>query len=51
VNLFAAAQVAGIPIDRMIPYLGVFIAVVLGCLMVVTYVPALSLLLPELVFR
>ncbi|MDW8399596.1 MAG: TRAP transporter large permease subunit [Acetobacteraceae bacterium] len=51
VNLFAAAQVAGIPIDRMIPYLGVFIAVVLCCLMVITYVPALSLLLPGLVFR
>jgi tripartite ATP-independent transporter DctM subunit len=51
VNLFAAAQVAGISIDRMMPYLGVFIAVVLCCLMVVTYVPALSLLLPGLVFR
>jgi tripartite ATP-independent transporter DctM subunit len=51
VNLFAAAQVAGISMDRMMPYLGVFIAVVLCCLMVVTYVPALSLLLPGLVFR
>jgi C4-dicarboxylate transporter DctM subunit len=51
VNLFAAAQVAGITIDRMIPYLAVFIGVVLCCLMVVTYVPALSLLLPTLVFR
>ena len=50
VNLFAAAQVAGISIDRMIPYLGVFIALVLCCLMVVTYLPALSLLLPSLVF-
>jgi tripartite ATP-independent transporter DctM subunit len=51
VNLFAAAQVAGVSIDRMLPYLMIFIAVILGCLMVITYVPAISLALPNLVFR
>jgi tripartite ATP-independent transporter DctM subunit len=51
VNLFAAAQVAGCGIDRMMRYLAVFIAVILGCLMVITYVPWLTLVLPRLVFR
>ena len=50
-NLFAAAQVAGCGIDRMMRYLGVFIAVILACLMVITYVPWLTLALPQLVFR
>lgn len=51
VNLFAAAQVAGCSIDKMMKYLGVFIAVVFACLMVITYVPAITLVLPHLVFR
>ncbi|MCX8133283.1 MAG: TRAP transporter large permease [Roseococcus sp.] len=51
VNLFAAAQVAGCGLDRMMRYLAVFIAVILGCLMIVTYVPWLTLVLPNLVFR
>jgi tripartite ATP-independent transporter DctM subunit len=51
VNLFAAAQVAGTSIDRMMRYLGVFIAVIFGCLMVITYVPWITLALPHLVFR
>jgi len=51
VNLFAAAQVAGVSIDRMIPYLVIFIAVILCCLMLITYVPWIALALPNLVFR
>lgn len=51
VNLFAAAQVAGIGMDRMMRPLLVFIAVVFACLMVITYVPAFTLALPDLVFR
>jgi tripartite ATP-independent transporter DctM subunit len=51
VNLFAAAQVAGIGIDRMMRYLPVFIGVIFACLMVITYVPWISLALPHLVFR
>ncbi|MBR0670810.1 TRAP transporter large permease [Neoroseomonas soli] len=51
VNLFAAAQVAGCSIDRMMKYLVVFIAVVFACLMVITYVPAITLTLPQMVFR
>ncbi|MBP0464917.1 TRAP transporter large permease subunit [Roseomonas sp. PWR1] len=51
VNLFAAAQVAGCSIDRMMKYLVVFIGVVFACLMVITYVPAITLTLPQLVFR
>lgn len=51
VNLFAAAQVAGVGVDRMMRYLAVFIAVVLACLMIITYVPAVTLTLPSMVFR
>lgn len=51
VNLFAAAQVAGIGVDRMMRYLVVFIGVILVCLMIITYVPAIILFLPNLVFR
>ena len=51
VNLFAAAQVAKIGIHRMIPYLLIFIAVIFACLMVITYVPAISLSLRDLVYN
>lgn len=51
VNLFAACQVAGTSIDRMMRYLGTFIAVVLACLMVITYVPAITLFTRDLVYR
>ena len=51
VNLFAAAQVAGVGIDRMMRYLVVFIAVVFTCLMVITYVPGITLFLRDLVYR
>jgi len=51
VNLFAAAQVAGCGVDKMMRPLGIFILVVIACLMIVTYVPALTLTLPQLVFR
>lgn len=51
VNLFAAAQVAGCGIETMMRYLFVFIAVIIACLMLITYVPALTLVLPHLIFR
>lgn len=51
VNLFAAAQVAKVGVDKMLPYLLAFIAVVFGCLMLITYVPGVTLLLRDLVFR
>ena len=51
VNLFAAAQVAKVGIHRMIPYLLIFIAVIFACLMVITYVPAISLALRDLVYN
>jgi tripartite ATP-independent transporter DctM subunit len=51
VNLFAAAQVAGTSIDKMMRYLPIFIAVIFGCLMVITYLPWITLALPQMVFR
>jgi len=50
VNLFAACTVARISLDRMVTSLVPFVLVVLGCLMVITYVPALSLGLRDLVY-
>jgi tripartite ATP-independent transporter DctM subunit len=51
VNLFAAAQVANTSIDKMMRYLPIFIAVIFACLMVITYVPMISLALPTLFLR
>ena len=51
VNLFAACTVARISLDKIIGHLLPFVAVVLACLMVITYVPALSLGLRDLVYR
>ena len=51
VNLFAACTVARISLDRMVKDLVPFVLVVLACLMVVTYVPVLSLGLRDLVYR
>ena len=51
VNLFAACTVARISLDRIVPYLLPFVLVVLGCLMVVSYVPGLTLGLRDLVYK
>ena len=51
VNLFAACTVARISLDKIIRHLVPFVGVVLACLMVITYVPALSLALRDLVYR
>ena len=50
VNLFAACTVARISLDRIITHLIPFVLVVLGCLMIITYFPALSLALRDLVY-
>ena len=51
VNLFAACTVAKISLDQIVTRLLPFVAVVLGCLMVITYFPPLSLFLRDLVYR
>ena len=51
VNLFAACTVARISLDRMIKDLVPFVLVILVCLMVVSYVPALSLTLRDWVYH
>ena len=50
VNLFAACTVARISLDRMIKDLIPFVLVIVACLMVITYVPVLSLGLRDLVY-
>jgi C4-dicarboxylate transporter, DctM subunit len=51
VNLFAACTVARISLDRIIPYLLPFVLVILGCLMLISYIPAISLTLRDLVYK
>ena len=50
VNLFAACTVAKISLDRMVTQLIPFVLVVLACLLVITYIPGISLFLRDLVY-
>ncbi|MDB5895862.1 MAG: C4-dicarboxylate transporter permease, partial [Rhodoferax sp.] len=50
VNLFAACTVARISLDRIVTHLLPFVLVILACLMVITYVPWISLSLRDLVY-
>jgi tripartite ATP-independent transporter DctM subunit len=50
VNLFAACTVAKISLDRMIKDLIPFVLVIVVCLMIISYVPILSLGLRDLVY-
>ncbi len=51
VNLFAACSVAKISYERIIPAIIPLVVVVSACLMVITYVPQLSLFLRDLVYH
>jgi len=51
VNLFAACTVARISLDQIVTRLIPFVLVVLGCLLVITYVPVLSIGLRDLVYK
>ncbi len=51
VNLFAACTVAKISLDEIVPRLLPFVLVVLGCLIVITYAPPITLGLRDLVYR
>lgn len=51
VNLFAACTIARISLDQIISRLVPFIIVIFSCLMVVTYVPSISLTLRDLVYK
>ena len=50
VNLFAACTVAKISLDRIIGHLLPFVLVIMGCVMLITYVPQISLALRDAVF-
>ena len=50
VNLFAACTVARISLDQIVKHLIPFVLVILACLMVITYVPWISLALRDLVY-
>jgi tripartite ATP-independent transporter DctM subunit len=50
VNLFAACTVAKISLDKIIRELIPFVLVILCCLLVITYVPQVSLFLRDLVY-
>jgi C4-dicarboxylate transporter DctM subunit len=50
VNLFAACTVARVSVDQIITRLVPFVLVILACLMVITYVPPISIGLRDLVY-
>src|SRR5690606_38258562 len=50
VNLFAACAVARISLNQIVAHLLAFVAVVVGCLMVITYVPSMSLVLRDAMY-
>lgn len=51
VNLFAASAISGVPLERMVRPLLPFVATVIACLLIITYVPQISLVLRDLVYR
>jgi tripartite ATP-independent transporter DctM subunit len=51
VNLFAACTVARTSLDKIVASLIPFVLVILSCVLIVTYVPQLSLYLRDLVYR
>ncbi|OAN71295.1 C4-dicarboxylate ABC transporter permease [Rhodobacteraceae bacterium EhC02] len=51
VNLFAAAQIAQCSVTVMLRPLLIFVAVIVACLLVISFVPAISLTLPGLMTR
>ena len=50
VNLFAACTVARVSLDQIIAKLIPFVLVIVGCLLIITYVPTLSIGLRDLVY-
>ena len=50
VNLFAACTVARISLDQIVRHLIPFVLVILACLMVITYVPQLSLFARDMMY-
>jgi tripartite ATP-independent transporter DctM subunit len=50
VNVFAACTVGRVPFDRVVPRLLPFIAMMVGCLLVVTYFPSITLALRDWVY-
>ncbi len=50
VNMFAASQVARLPVDRFIIPLLPFVLVMLACLMIITYFPFVSLVFRDLLY-
>lgn len=51
VNLFAACSIAKISLEQMVKPLIPFVAVIMGCLMLITYIPEISLYLRDVVYR
>ncbi|WP_298207505.1 TRAP transporter large permease [Acidovorax sp.] len=50
VNLFAACTVAKISLDRIIKHLLPFVGVILVCLLIITYIPSISLAFRDLLY-
>jgi C4-dicarboxylate transporter DctM subunit len=46
--LFISCNIAGIPLSRIIPYIIPLLAIMIGCLLLITFVPDLVLFIPNL---
>ena len=47
VNLFMVSQVANISIERLLKYTALFVLVMIGNIMILSYIPSISMWLPE----
>lgn len=50
-NLFVANGVTGVPVAKIVPAVMKFIIVSILAILAITYIPAISLLLPKLIYR
>ncbi len=50
VNLFAACSVAKISLDKIIGHLIPFVLVIIACLLLITYIPEISLTLRDFAY-
>jgi len=51
VNVFAACTVGRVPFDKVVPHLVPFIVMMIGCVLVITYFPGITLALRDLIYR
>jgi C4-dicarboxylate transporter DctM subunit len=49
INLFIGSNIAGIPFEKTFKYVGIIFVALLVVLLIITYVPSITLFLPNLI--